>query len=119
MSTRTALERAIAEVLEDARLDLGLSQEQVSARAQAAGYQLPQSQVSRVARGAIPLKIDDTEAFAAAVGMTLTSVVRLAEGEITRTAQGMDVRDFPGSEHGASGARRRRPRHVTGVTPEA
>lgn len=120
VSTRTPLEREVARLLEQARLDLGLSQAEVAERALRAGYEINQVKVSRVLRGTHTLNLMDVQAIAAAVGMRASALLALAEAEGVADVRSMDVSEEPpGSGSGASGGPRRRPRRVSASPPEA
>lgn len=107
-------------MIEQARLDLGWSQAQLAEQASThlePGHPLTQTTLSRILRGAVPMRVDVAAALAAALGMTLTALLRLAEGAGPVETQALPVtRD---SEPPPNGARRRRPRPVTGSHPRA
>lgn len=121
VSTRTPLEREVARLLEEARLDLGLSQAEVADRAARAGYEINQVKVSRVLRGTHAMNLTDAAGIAAALGMRLSTVLQLAEGERAETVESVDVDEVspPRRGPGSSAAQKRRPRRVTAVPPEA
>lgn len=118
VTNRTPLERAVADILEQARLDLGLTQADIAEQAQAAGYPLTQVKVSRALRGANSLRLDDAAAIAKALGMRLSRVLQLAEREpVGEVGQVEPIREPPEGDPLPSGARRRRPRPVTAPRP--
>ena len=107
-------------MIEQARLDLGMSQSQL---AELASRHLPddreltQTTLSRILRGTVPMRVNVAGALAAALGMTLAALLRLAEGQGPVETEALPVtRD---NEQPPNGARRRRPRPVTGSRPTA
>ena len=109
------LEARLAALYEQARLDLGLSQGEVAERCARLGYDaMPQTQVSRVLRNVVAMKVDDADYLARALGMTLSTALRILEQDVI-TAEGEVI---PGetqeSDRAPNGARRRKPRPVTG-----
>ena len=111
MTPRRALEQRLAEIFEQARLDLGLTQAELSERARRLGYDVTQVQVSRVLRGAVPMKVEDADALARALGMSLSGALRIIER--TGVTAGSEVIGRE-SDPPAIAAHRRRPRPVTG-----
>lgn len=113
VSERSPYERALASTIEEARLDLGWSQQILADRATAhlEDGELTQTTLSRMLRGAVPMRLDYLGAIAHAFGMSLSALCRLAEGREPTTARAMPV--TPEGEPSPSGARRRRPRPVS------
>lgn len=114
VSERTTYERALASTIEEARLDLGWSQQMLAERATAHldGGELTQTTLSRMLRGAVPMRMDYIAAIAHAFGMSLSALCRLAEGREPKPARALPV--TPEGDSSPSGARRRRPRPVSG-----
>lgn len=112
---RTRYERALASTIEEARIDLGWSQQVLSDRASAHldGGRLEQTTLSRMIRGAVPMRVDYVGAIAAAFGMSLSALCRLAEGREPELTRAMPVRPEP--EPSPSAGRRRTPRRATGL----
>lgn len=101
-------------------MELGWSQQDMADRASAflpAGSPLTQTTLSRMLNGAVSLRIELVEAIAKALDMKLSALCRLAEGEMPRSARAVPVTDR--TESPPNGARRRRPRRVTGQNPGA
>lgn len=120
VSNRTPLEVSLASVIEEARLDLEMSQQ---ALADGASRYLPeeepltQTTLSRMLRGTVPLRVDMCEALAAALGMPFSALIRLAESRAPRVVEAQPITgpDDPPP----NGGRKRRPQPVRVVRPEA
>lgn len=112
-NNRTPLEVSLASVIEEARLDLDLSQETLAERASVhlpAEDPLTQTTLSRMTRGKVPLRVDRCEAIAAALGMSFSALIQLAEHGAPRTVQAQPITETDGPR--SNGARRRKPRRV-------
>lgn len=110
---RTAYERALAATIEEARLDLGWSQQVLADRASAhldVG-RLEQTTLSRMLRGSVPMRVDYVGAIASAFGMSLSALCRLAEGREPHLTRAMPI--TPEDAPGPSDVRTRRPRRVS------
>lgn len=113
-TTQTPIERALAEVIDEARLVQGWSQQEMAARASVhlpAGGPLTQTTLSRMLKGQVSLRVDYVEALAKALDMRLSALCRLAEGEVPATARALPIN--PGSDSGPNASHRRRPRRAT------
>lgn len=107
----------MAGALEEARLDLGWSQQLLSERASALGLtDVTQTTVSRMLRGKVPMQVGYAEALAIALGMNFSALCRLAEGRVPADTRVMPVRPEEAGPAPNDG-RRRRPRHVTRPRP--
>lgn len=118
MSRRQPIERAVARILENSRLDQNFSQADVAARARVAGYDVTQSKVSRALRGTTTMNLTDAQGIAAALGLRLSTVLAIAEGEVVASVDSMDVSELD-TDPESSGGPRRKPRPVTVPPPEA